>query len=216
MFAFRLRVQWLGAAALIAVTPRANAQVAGALGAFIGYYRPFGSFDPASVYSTDLPNQPSDLQGLAAGVSAAISLTAHFGSAATLAMIRSEVPQITIPGGPRGPTGVQILVGTVEGRINVLPRSYASRLWLGLGPAFVRHGGTAYSRYGSPTSLGAAASLEAVVPLRTHLEWATGATGMAYTIDIPMPPELRLNPGQLEHGNQRDVVFRTGLAWRHR
>jgi hypothetical protein len=48
------------------------------------------------------------------------------------------------------------------------------------------------------------------------MEWTAGATGMAYVLDIPMPPESQRNPGKLEHGNQRDVVFRTGLAWRYR
>ena len=201
---------------LIAFAPRVNAQVAGSLGAIIGYYRPFGSFDPASIYSTALPNQPSDLQGVAAGVFATVSLTPRFGGAARLAMIRSEVPRATTPGGPRGPTDAQIVVGNVEGRFNLLPASHAWHVWLGLGPAFVRHGGTAYSRYGSPTSLGAAASLEAVVAVNRHVEWSTGATGVAYTIDIPMPPDMQLNPGRLEHGSQRDVVFRTGLAWRYR
>lgn len=212
MLSFKLPTRWLGAV-LIAFAPRANAQGTASLGAFIGYYRPFGSFDPASVYSTDLPTHPSALHGLAVGVSVAVSPNPRFGGAATLATVWSEVPQVVTPGGPRGPTDVQILLGTAEGRVNVLPRSFVSRLWLGFGPAFVRHGGTAYSRYGSPTSLGAAASVEAIVPLSHRLVWATGATGLAYTIDIPMPPELRLNSGKLEHGNQRDVVFRTGLAW---
>jgi hypothetical protein len=34
-----------------------------------------------------------------------------------------------------------------------------------------------------------------------------------YTFDLPLPQSLRLNPGQLQHGNQTDALIQFGFGW---
>jgi hypothetical protein len=36
---------------------------------------------------------------------------------------------------------------------------------------------------------------------------------LAALFDLPMPPELRLNPGSLERGRQVDLLVHLGVIW---
>jgi hypothetical protein len=205
----------LAVALTLGFATRASAQATSAVEIFVGYYLPFGHFDPASVYSTDLPNQPSDLRGTAWGGAGHLSFGRRFGVEGQLSVAASTVPEVTTPGGPRGPTGARVSIVTLEAQYDISPTPLAYRVWLSGGPAFVRHGGDAYSRYGSPRSFGSALGIRLAVPIVSHLQLAAEATTVFYTLDVPMPTELRRNPGNLEHGAQRDAVLRIGLAWGH-
>lgn len=144
---------------LLGVPVPTQAQVMTAVGLFGGYYRPFGHFDPASVYSTALPVEPRDLRGFLGGGAVHLSLGRRLGIEAQMAVAFSTIPAVVAPGGPRGPTNANVEVATLEGEYDVSPTPHRYRVWLNAGPAFVRHGGDAYARYGSPTSVGAAAGV---------------------------------------------------------
>jgi hypothetical protein len=49
--------------------------------------------------------------------------------------------------------------------------------------------------------------------LAHHLRATVGVSTLVYMFDLPMPPELRLNPGSLEHGRQVDLFAHFGLSW---
>jgi hypothetical protein len=36
---------------------------------------------------------------------------------------------------------------------------------------------------------------------------------LLYSFDLAMPPDLRLNPGSLQRGFQRDAQLQIGLGW---
>lgn len=205
-----LRAGVLGAA--LAVGP-AQGQVTTSVEGFVGFYRPFGHFDPASVYATGLPVEPSDLQGAAWGGTLHLGFGPRLGVAALLATARSQIGEVVTPAGPRGPTNAQVVLGSLLGRYDVSPDPRAYHVWVNAGPAFVRHGGDAYRPYGSPTSLGPALGTAVLVPLWAHLQLTAEATGLFYRFDVPMPAALRGNPGSLEHGSQRDVLAHLGIAW---
>jgi hypothetical protein len=181
--------------------------------AFVGYYRPYGNFDPASVYSTALPDKPSDLRGPVWGGTVHLGIGRRLGVAAQLASARSQIREVITPEGPRGPTNAQVVLGSLLGQLDVSPSPRAYRVWVNAGPAFVRHGGDAYRSYGSPTSLAPALGTTVVVPLRAHLQLTAEGTGLFYVFDVPMPADLRANPGSLEHGSQRDLLVHLGIAW---
>ena len=48
------------------------------IGPSVGFYRPFAQFDPASYFSSDLPEHPSDLEGIAWGGDVRVSFRAAF------------------------------------------------------------------------------------------------------------------------------------------
>jgi hypothetical protein len=204
----------LGLAILLGISAPMRAQRA-AIGLCGGYYRPFGHFDAASVYSTSLPVEPSDLRGFAGGGAGQLSLGRRFGLEAQIAVVHSTVPAVTTPGGIRGPTKASVDFVTLEGAYDISPTPERYRLWLNAGPTFVRHGGDAYSQYGSPTSVGGAAGVGLILPIGRQLNLATNLTTLWYVFDLAMPPELRLNPGPLQHGAQRDAVLQVGLRWGH-
>lgn len=203
-------VGWAGP--LLASFPL-RAQVTGDLSVFVGYYRPFGQFDPASVYSTSLPESPDALRAAAWGGAGHIAFHGRFGVLAQFAATRSRVPQVITPGGPRGPTDARVLIATVQGQYDVSPSPRTYHLWLNAGPGVVHHGGQAYAAYGSPTSFAGALGATLAVPVVAHLQFTADAMVLFYRIDIPMPSNLRLNPGSLERGTQQDALLHTGLAW---
>jgi hypothetical protein len=190
-----------------------TAQTSGAIGLFAGYYRPFGHFDPASIYSTALPTEPSDLRGPAWGGLGQLVIHRRFGLEAELAVARSVLPEVITPAGPRGPTNAEVDIAALEGQYDVSPKPERYRVWLGAGPAMIRHGGDAYAPYGSPVSVGGAASAAVVVPLRSELQLAFDLTTLWYVFDLAMPSQFQSNPGSLEHGAQRDALLRVGVRW---
>lgn len=200
-------------AAMLTHAPAANAQLTASLGFFAGVYHPFGHFDPASVYSTALPGQPSDLKGTAWGGTAHLGFGGRYGVAAQVAAANSQVGGGNTPEGVERPTGASVLLATVLAQYDVSPNPRAFGIWLSAGPALIRHGGDAYRPYGSPTSYGAAFGTTVAVPLGAHLQLNADVTGLFYTFDVPMPPDLRANPGRLEHGSQRDALVHLGIAW---
>lgn len=204
----------LAAIALAAPIGSLHAQLSLAVGPVTGYYHPYGHFDPASVYSTQLASDPSQLAGSALGASAQLRFTRRAAIEATVSTTRSTIPGGNTPGGPVPPTPARVTVATLVAQYDLSPRPSRVRLWLGAGPALVRHSDGGYSRYGTPTSLGGAASIAAAVPLRSRVELAANVSGVAYTLDVPMPRDLALNPGSLQHGAQRDLVMSIALRWR--
>ena len=210
---FRSLLRSATVAATIALAPAVHAQLTPSVEAFVGYYRPLGHFDPASVYSTALPVEPSDLQSRTWGGTVRLAVGRRFGFAGQLAVAKSRIASVSTPQGPSPATNASVVIGLLLGQYDVSPRPHDYRIWVNAGPALVQHGGDAYRRYGSATSFGPALGMTIDVPLAAHLKLSADATGLFYTFDLPMPPEFSANPGPLEHGNQRDALLHLGIAW---
>lgn len=175
------------------------------IGPSIGYYRPFGQFDPTGLFSTALPRQPSDLAGIAWGVDASVRLPHRIGAEATFSTVTSTVPGCVCPGGPRPPTGerVTLLVLAGQYRIGLPRRDY--ELLLGAGPATIQHGGDGYGYYGSPRSWGGAGALELTGRLASHIEAVARVMGLAYSFRLQSPPQS---------GRQFDGLVSLTARWR--
>jgi hypothetical protein len=189
------------------------AQPSFAVGPVFGYYRPTGSFDPASVYVTSLPTQPSDLSGSAWGGLAQVWITRRFGVEAQAAVASSSIGPVITPAGPRGPTPAQVVTVTAQALLNLATEPKLYRLWVSAGPGFVRHGGSSYAQFGSPSNLAAVFGVGFSVPIGAGLSATAGATAEFYQLNIPMPPGLQGNPGSLESGFQKDGLVHVGLTW---
>src|SRR6478672_7273699 len=74
----RLRIG-IALSLLATIAAAAHAQRGIELGPFAGYYRPLGSFDPNSIFSTALPNTPQDLAGLIVGIDGRVWVTERLG-----------------------------------------------------------------------------------------------------------------------------------------
>jgi hypothetical protein len=164
---------------------------------FVGYYRPFGHFDPASIIDHGtLPEQPSGLSAVAWGATGHMGVGGRFGFAAQLAAtLDSRVRAIPTPDGrTHGPTDATVSMGVLQAQ-------------------FVRHSGDAYRQYGSPTSLAAAFGTTITVPIRAHWELIADATTLFYAFRMSTPSDII--GADMEHGNQRDAMLHLGLGWTH-
>jgi hypothetical protein len=179
---------------------------------FAGYYRPFGHFEPASGSAVDLPQTPQDLSGLALGAEVNAWLSRRFGVALEGSLARSTIPSVDTPEGPRGPTSAEVQTLFVQGLI-AAPQSGNVHTWLSAGVGMIRHGGASYSNYGSPVDPAAEVGAHGAIEVGKRMSVTAGVTTLLYMFDLPMPPNLRLNPGSLERGRQTDLIFRIGAAW---
>jgi hypothetical protein len=185
------------------------------LAPLFGYYQPFGSFAPASVYYTSLPTKPSGFAGAAWGAEAHLGLSRRLGVRIQAAVVNSSIPQTITPEGPRGPTAAQVVIVTAQAQYDLSPKPGNYRMWVSAGPGLVRHGGDAYANIGagSPANAAAALGVGLDIPIVSRLRGTVGAETLFYQMDVPMPPESRLNPGSLERGFQIDALVHVGLAW---
>lgn len=190
-----------------------GAQVEFSFGPVIGYYRPLGKFDQASVYSTNLPNTPQVLSGLAWGGAGTVWFGRRFGAELQASLTQSTIPGIISPVGPLGPTPAQVDLVVFQGLFTVLGAPSGHHVWLSAGPGLIHHGGRAYDRYALSAQWAAVAGAGAQVRISRRLQAAFGLDGLFYTFDLPMPPELRHNPGSLQHGRQIDALLHLGLSW---
>jgi hypothetical protein len=186
------------------------------VGTLVSYYRPFGRFDPASIYVTSLPTTPSELAGVGWGATAHLGLRRRFGIEGFISEAQSSIAIGVNPAGFGGSTPARVTIAALQGQYDVSPAPERYRLWLEAGPALVQHGGDAYSHFGSPPSVGSARGTRCSVPLISHLQLTAGLQTLWYTFDLAMPAELRANPGPLQHGPQRDLSVDVGLGWRLR
>jgi hypothetical protein len=210
-----LRRKWIsrGLVLTFVIASPLGAQVAFNGGLLAGYYRPFGNFDAASVYSTSLPRVPSELSGFAWGGVAQVAFGGRMGAEAQLSVANSATPGVITPAGPRGPTSAQLVVATLQGQYDISPQPESFRLWVSAGPGLIRHGGDAYAPYGSPVSAAGAFGASLRLPIASRLQVTAGTTTLLYLFDLKMPPELRGNPGSLQRGRQTDVLWQLGMRW---
>lgn len=88
-----------------------------------------------------LPDRPGDNAGTAPGVDARLWL-GRLGVGVLLAQARAEVPLVTPPGGPVGPTPIRVSLVAAQVLYSVL-EGPAARIWVTAGGGAAHHGGVA-------------------------------------------------------------------------
>lgn len=189
------------------------AQTSIELGPLGGYYRPTGSFEPATVYSVRMPGEPKDLSGMAWGGEARVWFGGPFGAGIQVVSVGSERGSVITPVGPTGPIPARVTTGIVQLLFDVLDRADGVRVWLSAGPGLVRHGGEAYDAVGSQADVAAAGGVGGSCPIAGSLRATAGLTALLYSYNVAMPAALRLNGESLQKGSRRDALFHVGVNW---
>lgn len=197
----------------IAAPSIAAAQATVEVGPLLGHFRPLGSFESATVYSTALPVAPRDLSGLAVGGEARIWFGARVGGELRASVARSTVPSVSTPGGPSPSTPARVTTLSAQALFTIAGTPGRNQVWLSGGLGVVRHGGKAYEPYTSLTDPGPIAGAGVRLGVTHRLQITGGISAVTYMFDMPMPPALRLNPGSLERGRQLDLLFHLGMSW---
>jgi hypothetical protein len=188
------------------------AQTSVSVGPYVGYYRPFGHFDPASVYITGMPTTPQDLSGAAFGGEADAWFGRRLGASIEAGVSQSTVPAEHTPEGVRGPTSAHVETVVAQALV-ALPRSVGTHSWISAGLGMVRHAGNAYASVGPASAVAGVLGAGSSFDMNDHIAITAGITTLWYVLDIPMPAPLRQNPGSLERGLQIDATFRVGARW---
>ena len=189
----------------------ANAQVRVDVGPFLAYYAPLGTFQPEQVHGGSLPNTPSGLDGIAFGGHVTVWAGRTFGVQVQAASVSSGSFGAgcggPAPGGCWPARSAEVVTASAEVLFNMLGPGQKDRLWVGLGPGLVEHGGAAYAGVSAPTQLATAAEVGAAISLGRTTELNLGVTTFFYTI------EASAFGNTLEQGPQVDPLFRAGLSW---
>ena len=151
-----------------------------------------------------LPQTPRDLSGASWGGSVQVGLAPRVGIEAFAATSTSSVPESDTPNGIRGGTESRVSVATLLVQYDVSPNPERLHLWLGVGPAYVQHGGATYAQFGSPAAWGPALGLELAAPMTEHLQFVADGSGVSYDYDLERG---------LPHGTQFDAMLSFGLRW---
>jgi hypothetical protein len=206
-------LRWIGLAATIAAPAIASAQTRVEIGPLLGYFRPFGNFEPSSVYSTTLPRDPKDLKGRSLGGESRVWFGDRVGAELRGSVARSTIPSVSTPVGPSRPTSADVTTLTTQALLTVLGRPARYQVWISGGVGLVHHGGEAYEQHTSLTDVGPVVGAGARIRLNRNLHATGGFSAVTYMFDMPMPSDLQLNPGSLERGRQLDVLVHIGVSW---
>ena len=207
MLEYRSSARCVLTALTVTLAGPAAAQTRLEVGALLGLYAPASSFQPASYYSTALPNSPSDLAGLAWGGQGRLWLSLRFGMQLQVASASSNVGGGNTPGGPAPATPARVLTTSAQLAYKLLAPANGAQVWCSAGPGLVRHGGPAYSRYGSPTQFATAFGLGSAVPISSRLSADFGLTTFLYNLDVSDS-----TGASLEHGFQVDPLLHAGIT----
>lgn len=210
--------------AVPAFTQPAAAQTKVEVSATLAYYSPMGSFDPASVRSTALPNSPSALSGAAFGGELRLWLTPRIG---VQLGANTASSRLGIGGSPEEPNrppvggtlpidevtsvGARVSAATAQLLYEVLGTDHGARVWLSAGGAVVRHAGEAYAPYGNPVNYGGAVGLGSAFRIKGPLSAELGLTTMIYRMNLRGSSET--DPEVRERGTQADALLHTGVSY---
>ena len=200
------KIVWAASAVVFVAGGRSLATQGIELGASVGWYQPLGSFRLGSFATTDLPEQATDLRGIAWGGEARLLLRERAGIEAIITSAASTTPGCTCPGGhDLPPTGQRVNIAALDVFYHraITPSSIA----VGLGPAMIEHGGNGYGRYGSPKSWGGVGVIEVSRPLVSHVDGAARILAAAYSFHLDYPPQS---------GPQLDLLLLVSIRWRLR
>jgi hypothetical protein len=204
---------WVLAGLAVLGPVQAAAQAGIEVGPLLGYYRPYGRFEPTSVNIIGLPATPRVLRGRAWGGEARVWFGRRVGGEIQASVSRSTIPQVLTPNGARGPTAARVSTFTAQGLLTLAGTPARDQVWLSAGVGAIRHGGDAYAPYGTPTNLASTIGAGGRLRLLPHVYATAGLSALVYTFDVPIPTALGLNPGSLEYGPQVDVLAHFGLSW---
>ncbi len=210
------RAWWLVLAvvpALAGPTPAAG-QASVEVGPLVAVYAPLGSFATPDLYSTALPNQPSDLGGVAWGAEGRLWFTPRLGLQLQGAVASSRFGGgLFTPGGfVTTPKDARVVAATAQVLYRPGPRSFP--LVLSAGAGVVQRSGSAYAGLQQLSSVAAALGVGFDLHVGRRLTATLGVTELLYSLNV-QDPTVRSNLGStIERGFQVDLLPHVTLAWR--
>ncbi|MFN2602210.1 MAG: hypothetical protein ABR582_05575 [Gemmatimonadaceae bacterium] len=203
-----MRKEFVGIFVCIAAAPTAaSAQLGVEIGPIIGAYAPGGNYDHTAPYwRVGTPEHPGENRGVAFGLEARAWVNGRFGVQFQTVTSSVNHPTAYTPEGPFA-SSTRMSSVTAEAVYNFSPESSRNRLWVAAGGGAIRHSGSAYAPYGSPTnpvgSLGVGSTLNFAKTLRASV----GVNTLLYHWNLSDAN------GTYQRGFEHDILAHGGITW---
>ena len=171
----------------------------------VGLYAPGGSYDhSASYFRVGTPERPRDNAGTAYGANARLWFMRDFGLQLQGVTSTADHPTVITPGGPFASSS---RVTALTAQLLYSPHLPArARVWIGAGGGRIKHGGSAYAAYGSPSRAVIASGAGGSLRIWRELSATAGIDGLFYDW------KLSDSNGTYQSGTETDVVAHLGLS----
>ena len=191
------------------MTPAAAAaQRSVEVGPMVAAYSPYGTYEHVgTVWRVGTPDQPNMNRAPAWGAEARVWATHRIGLQLQGATSSSKQPLFSTPGGGGVATISRVSSFTAQA-MYALTREERNRFWLSAGGGLIRHSGTAYEAFGSPTHPVGALGFGSSFALWHDLAASVGASSLLYNW------ELSNSGATYQRGFQTDLLMHVGLTLR--
>ena len=193
-------------AGAVAMPVVARAQLALDVEPVVGRYSPRGSYDhDANYFRVGTPESPRENAGTAYGANARLWLTRTFALQLQGMTSSTDHPTVYVPSGASIATSTRVRALTAQAVFRpALPTR--AQLWVSAGGGVVKHSGTAYAPYGSPTHRTLALGAGGALPIWRGLSATAGVDDLFYDWKIAN------GLGVYQTGSESDLVARIGLS----
>src|SRR6266550_7092334 len=203
-----MRKEFVGFLICIAVVPTAaSAQGGVEIGPIVGVYAPGGNYDHIAPYwRVGTPERPGENRGIALGVEARAWVNGRFGLQFQTVTSSVNHPTVNTPGGPFA-SSTRVSSVTAQAVYNFSPGSSRNRLWVAAGGGAIRHSGSAYAPYGSPTNPVGSLGVGSTLTLAKNLRASVGVSSLLYHWN------LSDTNGTYQRGFEHDILAHGGITW---
>jgi hypothetical protein len=203
-----MRKELVGILACALVIPAAaSGQYAFEIGPLVALYAPLATYEhTANFFRVGTPDRPSDNRGVAWGGEARFWVNQRVGVQLQAAMSSVDHPPVFTPAATVIATSTRVNSVTAQAVYGLTPASTRNRFWVSAGGGLIRHSGTAYDPYGSPSHAAGALGFGSTIALPLGLRASVGVTSLLYRWDL----SDKLGPYQ--RGFQTDVLAHGGLT----
>ena len=186
-----------------------SAQASIEVGPLVALYRPVGHYEhTAAFFRVGTPDNPDDNRATGYGAEARVWVNRSFALQLQGMTSTADHPTVYTPGGGPISSFTQVTSATAQVVYAVSPAFTRSRFWLSAGGGAIRHAGSSYEPYGSPTHAVGALGVGSTIALLHGLGASIAVTSMFYRWD------LSNNNGPYQRGMQTDLLAHAGLTLR--
>jgi hypothetical protein len=191
----------------LAFPATASAQSGVEIGPLFALYAPAGSYHhEAGYFRVGTPEHPNENRGSALGAEARFWFNPGLGLQLQGVTSSADHPTVYTPTGAFA-SSTQVTSITAQAVYRPWPAFDRTRFWLSAGGGVIRHSGSAYAPYGSPTRPAGAFGIGSTFRLSRGLSAGIGITSLLYRW------ELSDNTGIYQRGFEKDVLAHAGLTF---
>lgn len=185
----------------------ATAQRGVEIGPVVGVYAPAGSYEHVAAYwRVGTPDHPSDNGAVAIGVEARAWATDRLGFQLQTVTSSVQHPTVNTPAGTSIGSSTRVSSVTAQAVYALSPESSNHRFWVAAGGGAIRHSGSAYVPYGSPTNPVGTLGLGSTLTFARNLRATFGVSTLLYHWNLSDAN------GTYQRGFEHDILAHAGVT----